>query len=302
MKPIHLFSLFAVLLGSVLPLPAADPAWWLGGSPPVIDPAAQPENRAIASIGQAKWMPKNALESLRTILPETAALVEADLVGSGKPIATWAAPITAQEKQAQLSPLLVGQLKAISAPFYQHLQAAAPLWLTSEMAAYQLPPGSVPWTAATVDDSNLSPTVIGQLKAVFSFDFAADRESGENIDGISDLWEYTTFNSLLTVTSLNAGTYIFEDAPSDTGQDSIDPSALDEEIFDPNLEDFDDEPTTHVTRSGGETAPAPVSLADFTPSQRRRELTPSGSVHRFSVTPSDAGPSRGAWQALPLFQ
>lgn len=185
---------FAVSLLLPFAASAAPPAWWSAGNPPVIDPNATEQNKGIANIGQAKWMAKNALEALRSVLPETAALIETDLVGVGKPIASWDTPGTPAEQTAQRSPLLIGQLKAITAPFYIHLKAAAPGWLASEMSRYGLPAGDFPWTVDMVDDANKSPAVLGQLKAAFSLDFTGDQEAAA--DGLPDLWEERHFGNL----------------------------------------------------------------------------------------------------------
>lgn len=174
------------------------PVWWSTGAPPVIDPHAPSNNYAPANIGQAKWMAKSALDALRAIWPSVADQIEVDLVGEGKPIATWAAPILQQQKDMQRAPLVIGQLKAISAPFYTHLNSAAPNWLAGERAAYFMPDTGTyfPWTATGDDDSNKSLALIGQLKAVYSLDFFADRETGSAADGLPDLWEYRRFGNL----------------------------------------------------------------------------------------------------------
>lgn len=186
----------ALILNGML-ASASPPAWWSSGAQPVIDPTATVENHGVANIGQAKWMAKNALEALRAVLPVTAAAVEADLVGPGKPISSWAAPAP-EDREKQCAPLLLGQLKAIAAPFYKHLDLVAPQWVVSERAIYGILPatGIYPWTADLTDDSNQSVALIGQLKAVFSLDFAADRETGTAIDGLPDLWEYRYFGAL----------------------------------------------------------------------------------------------------------
>lgn len=172
-----------------------EPIWWRTGAPPVIEPNAPINNKGPANIGQAKWMAKSAIESLRKVLPVAAAAIEAEVAGAGKPIGNWNPPVTQAEKDLQRAPLLIGQLKAISAPVYAGLQGIAPGWVAGEFARYGVPSdGTYPWTSATTDDNNKSPTLIGQLKAVFSLDFSADRETGPEADGIPDLWEYTVVN------------------------------------------------------------------------------------------------------------
>jgi len=167
----------------------------------VIDPQAAPNNHGVANIGQAKWMAKSALEALRVKRPDLATLVEADLVGSGKPIVSWAAPVTAEQQAQQRQPLLIGQLKAIAAPFYDRLQAADSAWLAAQATENGLPStGShYPWTATTTDDSNKAMATIGQLKVVFSLRFE-DLSSGSLVDsdadGLPDDWEAYRFGNL----------------------------------------------------------------------------------------------------------
>lgn len=152
---------------------AGPPLWWSFGTPPVVDSTAPPASRGPANIGQAKWMAKNALDALRRVDPITAAAVEADLVGIGKPVPHWHPPATEDEKIAQKSVLLQGQLKALAAPFYNRLQARHPLWLASELASNgTASAGSpYPWTVSSDDDANRSVATTGQLKAVFSLRF-----------------------------------------------------------------------------------------------------------------------------------
>lgn len=181
--------MLSLISGSIL-LHAAPPAWWSDGNPPVIDPQAAPNNHGVANIGQAKWMAKSALEALREKRPDLAALVEADLVGSGKPIASWATPANAEQQAQQRQPLLLGQLKAIAAPFYDRLQAADPSWLAAQATENGMPnTGShYPWTPTTADDANKAMATIGQLKAVFSLRFET-LIVDEDGDGMPDDWE-----------------------------------------------------------------------------------------------------------------
>ena len=175
-----------LLLALVIAALAAPPLWWSEGNPPVINenPA---NNHAPANIGQAKHMAKSALEALRPILPAVADQIEADLVGPGNPIPSWAAPANQAEIDQNHAPLLIGQLKAIADPFYTRLHAAAPIWLEAERTANGTNhPGSIfPWTSTTTDDNNKGMANIGQLKAAFSLRFDHDAD----IDGMPGLWE-----------------------------------------------------------------------------------------------------------------
>ncbi|WP_367871233.1 hypothetical protein [Luteolibacter sp. Populi] len=157
--------------------PGAEPVWWREGDMPAVDEAIAPSDRGPANVGQAKWMAKSALDALRSARPDIAATVDAALVGAGKPLVSWDAPaLDSNEAKSQYAPLLVGQLKAISAPFYAALHAAEPAWLLTEMQASQTRDGSdslnpYPWTSASGDDRNTAPANLAQLKAVFSLRF-----------------------------------------------------------------------------------------------------------------------------------
>jgi|GEM_PF-2298189 len=151
----------------------APPSWWQDENYPLIDAAANPENLGIANIGQAKCMAMYALEALRNSAPMIAAQVENDLVGPGKPIATWELPVTDEERERQYAPLLLGQLKSIAAPFYTRLNATAPTWLANERTVNHMPATGTffPWTSTSADDANRAPAAIGQLKSVFCLHF-----------------------------------------------------------------------------------------------------------------------------------
>ncbi|MFT4176595.1 MAG: hypothetical protein QM627_08045 [Luteolibacter sp.] len=143
---------------------AAQPAWWTSSSSPVVN-SNPANNRGIANVGQAKNMAYQALAALRAVDPVTANAVESNLVGTGKPIASWAAPVTQAEKDAQHAPLLIGQLKSIAAPFYQALHATDPGWLEGELSLNQTkdagdPANYFPWTLTTVDDNNKAPATV----------------------------------------------------------------------------------------------------------------------------------------------
>lgn len=174
-------------LCATTPARAASPAWWATGTPPVIDTSATEENHGVANVGQAKWVAKSALDALRTTDPYLADEVEARLLGTGKPLANWDAPVTQAGKDKQYAPLRLGELKAIAAPFYEAIHYGAPDWLPGERTYYSMPDtGSFyPWTETKTDDSNKSAATIGQLKAVFSLRLTLDTDG----DGKPDLWE-----------------------------------------------------------------------------------------------------------------
>jgi Concanavalin A-like lectin/glucanases superfamily/Bacterial TSP3 repeat len=152
---------------------AAPPVWWADADYPVIVTGAPPENLAVANVGQAKTMALLALEALRKAAPMIATQVESDLVGDEKPIRDWEIPATDEERADQHAPLLLGQLKAIAAPFYSRINALAPAWLANERLQNHMPDTGTcfPWTSTAADDTNRSPATIGQLKSVFSLRF-----------------------------------------------------------------------------------------------------------------------------------
>jgi N-acetylmuramoyl-L-alanine amidase len=151
-----------------------DPVWWSQGNPPVTIPGAEINNKGAANIGQAKYMAKSALEALAAISPTLSSSIEADLVGPGKVIESFAVPPnpTAEWLQSQKAPLLIGQLKAISAPFYNRLHTASPEWLETQrkLNGTNVVGTHLPWKQ-NVHDQNMSMATIGQLKAVFALRF-----------------------------------------------------------------------------------------------------------------------------------
>lgn len=191
---------------------AAPPAWWVEGGVPAIAPAGPDNNLGPANVAQAKWMAFRALGKLQTIDPVLASAIYSKLTqpqpkpGGGtfpptldfnttRPLPTaWAA--------SQRAPLLLGQLKAISAPFYDLLQVKDPAWLSSQLTINLTkdsanPANYYPWSASTADDANLSPATVGQLKSVFSlrFETLSGLPTGGSLDtdgdGLSNLAEYT---------------------------------------------------------------------------------------------------------------
>jgi Ca2+-binding RTX toxin-like protein len=191
----RLFAVSGIVLAIAGGINAAPPTWWSDGNPPVIDPAAEVNNRGMANIGQAKWMAKKAVEALRATQPATADAIEAELVGTGKPIASWDAPVTQEQKDAQHAPLLIGQLKAIAAPFYSKLHDLDAVWLNDQLTQNQTKDASdsanfYPWSSATTDDANKAMATIGQLKAVFSLRFETlILDPDQDDDGLNDQWE-----------------------------------------------------------------------------------------------------------------
>lgn len=181
---------FLTLFALLPPAAAAPPAWWATGNPPIIT-GTEANNRAPANIGQAKWMVNEALRTLDTAAPTLALQIRADLAGTAPDFTNRILDLTVPNPKspswlaAQKSPLLLGQLKAISAPFYTCLDAAYPTWLTTERTtnATNLPNSIFPWTTTPDDDQNKSTATLGQLKAVFSLRFETLPSLSPDTDG-----------------------------------------------------------------------------------------------------------------------
>ena len=189
---------FVTLFALLPPAAAAPPTWWATGNPPIIT-GTEANNRAPATIGQAKWMVTEALRTLDTAAPTLALQIRADLAGTAPDFTNRIIDLTVPNPKspswlaAQKSPLLLGQLKAISAPFYTRLAAAYPTWLTTERTtnATNLPNSIFPWTTTPDDDQNKATATLGQLKAVFSLRFETLPPPNPDLDGdgMPNLWE-----------------------------------------------------------------------------------------------------------------
>jgi hypothetical protein len=179
---------------------AAPPLWWSQGNPPVVTGVAE-NNKGPANIGQAKNMVAAALQALDTQAPTIATQVRADLAISHPDLLTVPSPKTPDWIEKQKAPLLLGQLKAISAPFYTRVNALNPTWLAAERTTNGTnhPDSIFPWTATTADDANKAIANIGQLKAVFSLrlETLPPPTSGDSDgDGMPDAWELQHFTNL----------------------------------------------------------------------------------------------------------
>lgn len=189
--------LTTLLLITGMTVSAAPPAWWAQVGTDghrVIDPTStDPNPKVPANIGQAKFMAKRAVEVLQLLAPATAASIGADLVGPGKIIPTWGAPVAGSaDAQEQRAPLLVGQLKAIAAPFYQHLHDSDAAWLEAQLQMNRTKDSAdggnfFPWTSVTTDDANRAIATIGQLKAVFSLRFETLDTDGDGLPNIQEI-------------------------------------------------------------------------------------------------------------------
>ena len=183
--------------GLIVSIYAADPAWWSDGDPPIIDTTATTQNAGVANIGQAKWMVSEALRTLDEVDPRTSLLIRADLAS----IVDLEIPFPKSSEwiAKQKAPLLLGQLKALAHPFYEHINGKAPTWVESQLTSNGLnatPPaaityysdgngGFLPWNPATPVADNKVPVNVGQLKLVFALRFKHDSDS----DTMPDYWE-----------------------------------------------------------------------------------------------------------------
>lgn len=178
----------SLLIGLQASASAADPAWWATRG---VKNSESSSNLSAATIGQAKHVVAMALEELETRLPPAAYdALETDV----EAIVDLAVPTTQAGFDAQKAVLAVGQLKAISAPFYQRLDAENHLWLEFQLNKNRTkdPANAAnmfPWTSATGDDQNKAIATIGQLKAVFALRFESlnlDPEGDEDGDGLTN--------------------------------------------------------------------------------------------------------------------
>lgn len=175
MKSIPILLTTAVLLAVTTALPAADPTWWAARG---VTTGGPQSNLSPATIGQAKHMVAMALAELQSRLaPADYTALQADVAA----IVDLTVPTNPTDKEKLRAVLLVGQLKAISKPFYTRLRVLDSLWVNNQMHQSSIrvvEPGSnplsyspYPWSVLTDDDSNYSPATVGQLKATFSLRF-----------------------------------------------------------------------------------------------------------------------------------
>lgn len=183
-------GLLLAFSASVFADPASGPSWWyredLGA---VIDHDRAVENKAVANIGQAKWVALRAVEEFERVCPIQGGRVRAKLFGDGQNVGVFSPepPSTDEERARQCEPLLIGQLKNIALPFYDEFQLA-PDWLQQTYSingTLASVTGGYPWQATPEPGSNRQVANLGQLKALFSLDFQRDLDN----NGFYDLKE-----------------------------------------------------------------------------------------------------------------
>ena len=146
-----------LLVLSAMALSASEPAWW--GVRGVIDTNRPPQDFAAANQGQAKHFAYQAYLEMEESLPG----------GAGSAISSLVNGFTGQGNYA---PVSLGQLKALTQPFYDRLVAVG--------AATDYP-----WVGSTQPPADFALANIGQMKMLFSFDPGWDTDE----DGMPDAWE-----------------------------------------------------------------------------------------------------------------
>jgi len=141
---------------------AQGPAWWQNQGVLVTGSAAS--DYSPANQGQLKFLAKAA----RTEMGSNASAAIVTMVNG------WSN--SSQAKDYAVATL--GQLKAVSQPFYDQLGLA------------------YPWTATTADDSDYAIATLGQLKMAFNFDLSNFTMPDGNNNGIADWWEQQFFGDI----------------------------------------------------------------------------------------------------------
>jgi len=175
----RLLPLLAIALaGSAM---AAPPAWWTAPTTG-IKSGAPANNSGPVNGAQLKNVAKKAALYLNNELPSP---------GAG---AAVNAMVNAFAKSpGDLSPVNLGQLKAVAKPFYDRLLSTGvdtKLNLQSHGAAGWA--YDYPWLESTPKEDNYGPANIGQLKWVFSFEvtgFGVAAFLDADADGLPDWWE-----------------------------------------------------------------------------------------------------------------
>ena len=163
------------------------PQWWLdqnvvSSQPPAAPSAAydkwMADNYAFANLGQAKHLAEQA----------TNAMNAAQAGSAGSAIASTIAGFSTLPKDNYV-PFTIGQLKALSAPFYDVMHAAN--FTVTLGDGTIIPNGSYPWTTDVTPD-NLAVANLGQLKHVFSFDLS---DWGIAWEDVPQAWKQALINS-----------------------------------------------------------------------------------------------------------
>lgn len=225
------------------------PQWWLdkgvvSSQPPAApgesghDPATYDawmvDNHAVANLGQAKNLAKQAYNEMES----------AGVGSSGGSIHNMVS-IFSELPQDNYVPLTIGQLKAISAPFFNAMHDAD---FTVTLADGSIVSGETyPWTQ-DVTPNNLAIANTGQLKHVFSFDLTGWRGliDPDDIDGdgLLDSWEEQIILAGLTDQNGDGVVDIYDVLPEDDydgdGDSNEDEFILGSSPIDPTNPELDD--------------------------------------------------------------
>ena len=193
MKRSHIPLFLALLIAQSTHLTAADPGWWAARG---VTTTASPSNKSPATIGQAKHMVAMALAEIQS--PRLNTNVVQGLRADVAAVVGLDIPNTPEGFERQRRVLLVGQLKALAAPFYQRLHNSYRGWLETQLILNQTKDtydstNFYPWSSNIADDSNMAVATLGQLKAVFSlrFETLPALPFYQDDDGMDDTWELT---------------------------------------------------------------------------------------------------------------
>lgn len=148
------------------------PDWWNDYNVLI----GEAEDDKIALQGQGKYMASKAHEAMESILYSVG--------GSGTEISNL---VNSFSTDHNYDPLLMGQLKYIADPYYRRLDD---LGIDISNVVVE---GIYPWTSTTADDVDTAPSLLGQLKYVFSFDISL---LDSDLDGISDSIEMSLMGTL----------------------------------------------------------------------------------------------------------
>lgn len=137
------------------------PAWWTGLG--VLDPAAEPNDFAMAVQGQVKWMADRAVRGL----DDASALAD----GAGPSCFALVASFSPSNNAL---PVTLGQLKTAASPFWARL---------AELGSAVQPP----WTGAGASQ-DFALVNVGQVKSAFSFEMPTsfDPDGDDDGDGLTN--------------------------------------------------------------------------------------------------------------------
>lgn len=193
-----LLGVFVLLLSSSSrnTADAANPDWWTDTNTRIISPTAAEDNYGPITLGQLKYVAKQAKKHLdaELSLQGGAGSEITTMVSEFEPRAgvTYTAEEAAEISRQNRTPVNVGQLKNVARPFYNRLVSVgyntrANLILHGYPISWILP---YPWDPQTSVETNYAPATLGQLKMVFSFSLTGfDTTEDSDGDTLPDDWE-----------------------------------------------------------------------------------------------------------------